>query len=134
MEEQKKERASLTKEALEHRQKLAEITKKLQEVDTAQSKESQSRLKARLQELKKQEEEYRKKEEELAKKERVSLPQSFVSSCMQSQGFSSGINSIVMIYSPHEKGLGWIFSTCIFVAKHFCSLVSIYSTFPFAFS
>ena len=71
MEEQKKERAILTKETLEHRQKMAELTKKLQKVDTSQSKETQERLKATLDELKKQEEDFKKKEEELAKKERV---------------------------------------------------------------
>lgn len=73
MEEQKKERAVLNKETIEHRQKVAEVTRKLQEIDTAQSKETKKRLKAELDDLKKQEEEYKKKEETLAKKERVSL-------------------------------------------------------------
>ena len=71
MEEQKKERASLTKDTLSHREKMAEITKKLKEVDTTQTEETQKRLKKELDELKKQEESFRKKEEELAKKERV---------------------------------------------------------------
>ena len=74
MEEQKRERATLTTETLEHRQKLAEITKKMQEVDTSQSKETQKRVKAELNELKRQEESFKKKEEALAKKERVSTP------------------------------------------------------------
>ena len=73
MEEQKKERATLNKETIEHRQKVAEVTRKLQEIDTAQSKETKKRLKAELDELKKQEEEYKKKEEALAKKERVKI-------------------------------------------------------------
>ena len=63
----------LTKETIDHRQKVAEVTRKLQEIDTAQSKETKKRLKAELDDLKKQEEEYKKKEEALAKKERVSL-------------------------------------------------------------
>ena len=80
MEEQKKERATLTKETIEHRQKVAELTKKLQEVDTNQSPET---LKTKLEELKKQEEAYRKKEEELAKKERVrTYPYSNLCTCV----------------------------------------------------
>lgn len=71
MEEQTKERAMLNKETLEHRQKVAEVTRKLQEIETTQSKETQRRLKAELAELKRQEEEYKKKEEALAKKERL---------------------------------------------------------------
>lgn len=73
MEQQQKERAVLNKETLEHRQKVAEVTRKLQEIDTAKSGETKKRLKAELEELKKQEEDYKKKEETLAKKERVSF-------------------------------------------------------------
>ena len=73
MEQQQKERSVLNKETLEHRQKVAEVTRKLQEIDTAKSGETKKRLKAELEELKKQEEDYKKKEETLAKKERVSF-------------------------------------------------------------
>jgi uncharacterized membrane protein len=73
MEDQKKERAVLTKETIEHRQRVAEVTRKLQEIETTQSKETKKRLKTELEDLKKQEEDYKKKEDALAKKERVSF-------------------------------------------------------------